>query len=301
MPRSVLRIGTRSSALALAQAETVRLAIQKIITRRNFELVPVITQGDRFSEDELAPLGGSGYFVSDIQDALAEVKIDLAVHNAADLVNEVPQQVVLAAVPARIDPREALLTRSGMAMHALTPGTRVGVSSRRQSAALQSMNRGFVPTPLCGNVDVRLRRLTAGDVDALILPVASLKRLGKEHRITEIMPIEMMTPAVGQGLLAVQCRTSDKDMRAALSQIEDVASRRAFDTERAFLSALGGDPQAPVGAIAKLDGPMIKLRGMMADESGSRVVKDFEYGDDPVKVGQALAQRLQDLMELQTA
>ncbi|GAC1421715.1 MAG: hydroxymethylbilane synthase [Actinomycetota bacterium] len=268
--------------------------IQEVITKRNFELVPVATSGDELAEDALPPLGGEGLFVDEMQAALAEGKIDLAVHHAKDLAGIVPEQVVLASVPARIDPREAFLTRSGMGMHALQPGTRIGVSSRRRAAQIMSLNRGFVATPVCGNVDIRLRRLTAGEVDALVLSVAGLKRLGKDARITEILPIDFMLPSPGQGLLAVQCRAVDKDMRAALAKIEDPGSRRAFDAERAFLLALGGDPQMPIGALAKLDGPMIKLRGFISNLSGTRIIRDSEIGDDPEKVGVALAQRMID-------
>ena len=294
MPRSVLRIGTRSSPLALAQAESVRHAIQQVITKRNFELVPMVTSGDELSENELPPLGGEGFFVDEMQSALAEGKIDLAVHHAKDLAVDVPEQIVLAAIPARIDPREAFLTRSGIGMHALQPGTRIGVSSRRRAAQVASLNRGFIGTPVCGKVDMRLRRLTAGEVDALVLSVAGLKRLGKDSRITEILPIDFLLPSPGQGSLAVQCRAVDKDMRAALAKIEDQGSRRAFDAERAFVLALGGDTQQPIGALAKLDGPMIKLRGFVSNSTGAKIIRESEIGDDPEKVGVALAQRMLD-------
>lgn len=294
MPRSVLRVGTRSSALALAQAETVRRAIGLIITKRNFELVPVVTDGDALPTSELAPLGRTGLYVDELSAALADGRIDLAVHSAKDLGVRCIDQAVLAAVPARIDPREALLTRSGIGLHALQPGTRVGASSRRRAAQIVAMSRGLIPTPIRGNLDTRLRRLTAGDVDALVLGVAGLKRLGKDQRITEILPIDSFLPSPCQGLLAVECRVGDKDMRAALGKIEDVGSRRAFDTERAFLLALGGDATQPIAALAKLDGPMVKLRGLVAAADGSIVLRDTEIGDDPVKVGRALAERMLD-------
>ncbi len=294
MPRSVLRIGTRPSALALAQAETVRRAIQEVITKRNFELVPVVTEGDREDGDYLPLVGTDGLYAAEIQQALAEGKIDLAVHNAKDLPLRSPEQVALAAVPQRLDPREALLTRRGSGLAAILPGSRVGSTSRCRSAQLLAVHGGLVPQPIGGHLDERLRGLTAGRVDALVLAVAGLKRLSKEHRISEILPIDVMLPAPGQGCLAVECRATDRDMRAALAKIEDVWTRRAFDAEREFLSTLGGDAALPIAALAKLDGPMVKLRGMIAAPDGSRVMRETEIGDDPFKVGRVLAERMLD-------
>jgi hydroxymethylbilane synthase len=291
LPRSVLRIGTRGSALALAQAESVRRLITQIITKRNFELVPITTAGDTHT-GPLPPEGGKGLFTADIQEALATAKIDLAVHSAKDLPPKPHEGVVLAAITTREDPRDGLITRSGMGFAAMQPGTTVGTSSLRRSSQLLAFNRGLVPTPIRGNVDTRLRKLSDGEIQALVLAMAGLKRLGKEARVAEIFPLDVMLPAPGQGCLAVECRANDKDMRAALAQIEDPASRRAFDTERAFLDVMGGDCNLPIGALAKLDGPMIKLRAMVAMPDGTRVIRESETGDDPVKLGEALAERL---------
>ena len=291
MPRSVLRIGTRGSALALAQAETVRKQITQVITKRNFELVPITTAGDTH-QGPLPREGAKALFVGDIEEALATSKIDLAVHSAKDLPPSTHEGVFMAAITAREDPRDGLITRSGVGFAAMQPGTTVGTSSMRRAAQLLAMNRGLIPTPMRGNVDTRLRKLSDGAVHALVLAMAGLKRLGKEGRVAEIFPSDVMLPAPGQGCLAVQCRANDKDMRAALAQIEDPASRRAFDTERAFMLAVGGDCDLPLGALAKLDGPMIKLRAMVATPDGSHVIRDSETGDDPRKVGEALAERI---------
>ena len=171
MPRSVLRVGTRGSALALAQAETIRKAVSNVITHRSFELVPVTTTGDTI-EGELPPLGGKGLFVSDIQEALASGKIDLAVHSAKDLPAKGTDGVVLAAIPKREDPRDALVTRTGAGLNSLQPGTTVGTSSMRRRTQLLALQRGLVPTPIRGNVDTRLRKLSDGEVQALVVALA---------------------------------------------------------------------------------------------------------------------------------
>lgn len=293
MPRTVLRIGTRSSALALAQAEWVRKAINTVLPRRTFELVPIITGGDE-AKEPFVRAGIKGLFVSDIQEALAEGRIDLAVHSAKDLPAETPEMVELAAVTAREDPRDALLTRQGAGLDRLEPGTTFGTSSLRRSAQLLAMGRGFVPKPIRGNVDTRLRKLTEGEVSALVIALAGLRRLGKDQRVIEVFPPERMMPAPGQGALAVECRAADKEMRASLGQIEDPAARRAYEAERALMVALGGDCALPFGALATISGDALRLRAMVATPDGKRVLRDEETGDDPIAVAAALAARMRD-------
>jgi hydroxymethylbilane synthase len=291
MPRSVLRVGTRGSALALAQAEGVRKAISQVISHRNFELVPITTTGDTH-RGPLPVIGGKGMFTTDIQEALATAKIDLAVHSAKDLPATSLDGVVLAAIPPREDPRDALITRHGGGLVKLGPGTSIGTSSLRRSVQLLSMGRGLVPTPIRGNVDTRLRKLSAGEVQALVVALAGLRRLGKDGRVAEVLPTSVMLPAPGQGALAVECRAGDKDMREALSKIEDPLARRAFEAERAFLLALGGSCNVPLGALATLDGNEIRLRGLVGTLDGSRILRDESRGTDPVAVGEALADRM---------
>lgn len=290
MPRSVLRVGTRGSALALAQAETVRKAISQVISHRNFELVPITTKGDTH-QGPLPAIGGKGLFTQDIQEALASAKIDLAVHSAKDLPTTTAEGVVLAAIPPREDPRDALITRHGGGIAKLPPGTSVGTSSLRRSVQLLSLGKGLVPTAIRGNVDTRLRKLSAGEVQALVVALAGLKRLGKDGRVAEVLPTTMMLPAPGQGALAVECRAGDKDMREALSKIEDPLARRAFEAERAFLMALGGSCNVPLGALATLDGNEIRLRGLVGTLDGQRIIRDEIRGTDPHAVGEALAER----------
>ncbi|MCA1834440.1 MAG: hydroxymethylbilane synthase [Actinomycetota bacterium] len=290
MPRTVLRIGTRSSALALAQAEMVRKAINAVLSKRTFELVPVVTSGDEAPEFRRA--GIKGLFVSDIQQALVNGKIDLAVHSAKDLPAETPEGVALAAITPREDPRDALLTRQGAGLERLEPGTTFGTSSLRRSSQLLAMGRGFVPKPIRGNVDTRLRKLTEGEVGALVVALAGLRRLGKDQRVVQVFSPEVMMPAPGQGALAVECRASDKEMRAALGEIEEPAARRAYEAERALMVALGGDCSLPLGALATITGNSIRLRGMVATLDGKHVLRDEQTGEDPIAVAQALAERM---------
>ena len=291
MPRSVLRVGTRGSALALAQAEGVRKAISQVISHRNFELVPITTAGDTH-RGPIPPVGGKGLFTEDIQEALATGKIDLAVHSAKDLPATSYEGVVLAAVPPREDPRDALITRHGGGLAKLGPGTTVGTSSLRRRVQLLALSAGLVPTPIRGNVDTRLRKLSAGEVQALVVALAGLRRLGKDGRVAEILSTSVMLPAPGQGALAVECRAGDKDMREALGKIEDPLARRAFETERAFLLALGGSCNVPLGALATLDGNTIKLRGLVGTLDGSRILRDELTGTDPAEVGNGMADRM---------
>jgi hydroxymethylbilane synthase len=290
MPRSVLRIGTRGSALALAQAETVRREVSQIITKRNFELVPMTTSGDTAATE--GAVANKAMFVSEIQQALLEKKIDLAVHSAKDLPAQTPEGLVLASVPSREDPRDALVTRTGAVLSQLQPGTTVGTSAARRRAQLLALGRGFDVVPVRGNVDTRLRKLSEGEVQALVVALAGLRRLGRENRVAEILPIDVMLPAPGQGALVVECRAGDRDMRAALGQIEDPAARTTFEAERSFLIAMGGDCNIPLGALAEIIDSRVRLRGLVASPDGRRLHIDQVEGDDAEKAGLLLAERM---------
>jgi hydroxymethylbilane synthase len=294
MPRSVLRVGTRGSALALAQAESIRKAVSQVITHRSFELVPITTAGDSI-EGELPALGGKGLFVTDIQEALATGKIDLAVHSAKDLPVNGTDGVVLAAVPKREDPRDALLTRTGAGLNSLQPGTSVGTSSLRRRVQLLALQKGLVPTPIRGNVDTRLRKLSDGEVSALVVALAGLKRLNRADRVAEILPITTMLPAPGQGALAVECRSNDKMMRGALAQLDDPIARAQLDAERSFMISLGGDCNLPLGALAEADGEKVRIRGLVGSMDGKTILQDQIEGEDPEKTGIELADRLRAL------
>jgi hydroxymethylbilane synthase len=258
--RPALRIGTRGSELALVQARWVaeRLAGVGVPT----ELVIMRTEGDDRAPDTA---WGEGAFVTAIERALLEARIDLAVHSAKDVPTEEDARLVIAAFPPREDPRDSLVCRErGGTLATLPRGARVGTDSPRRTAFLSSVRPDLRLHPLHGNVDTRLRKLDAGESDALVLAVAGLTRLGRADRIDDILPPELAAPAPGQGALAIQVRTDDAFARAAVGRLDDADARAAVESERAFLRATGGGCRSPIGALATVDDDRLTLRAAAA-------------------------------------
>lgn len=289
MGERILRIGARSSALAQIQASLVRDAIVGL-TDQAVE-VTAITTAD---SPRALPGGMKGAFVVEIQQALIRGEIDCAVHSAKDLPVATPAEIALAAIGPREDPRDALVTRPGVTWESLPAGANIGTSSLRRIAQLRALGRGFAPTPLRGNVDTRIRRLDDGDVDALVVALAGVRRLGREDRVTHVFSPDVMLPPPGQGSLAIECRAGDESLRGLLGQIEDDMARRAYECERALMVALGGDCALPLGALATIVEDQFFLRAMVATLDGARVLRDEERGADPVSVAHALAQRMRE-------
>jgi len=242
-----IRIGTRGSALALAQTGTVATLLEQ--AGATVELVTIVTPGDRSS----APIAeiGVGVFTSALRDALADGTIDVAVHSYKDLPTKPDPRLSLAAVPPRADPRDALVARDSLTLGELPPGSRVGTGSPRRAAQLQALGLGLEIVPIRGNVDTRIRKVTDGEFDAVVLARAGLARLGREDEITEVLDPIQMLPAPAQGALAVECRVDDVDTEHLLqSTMDDEATRFAVAAERAMLAALEAGCNAPVGALA---------------------------------------------------
>jgi hydroxymethylbilane synthase len=242
-----IRIGTRGSALALAQSGTVADALEKQGTK--VELVTVVTPGDRSS----APIAeiGIGVFTSALRDALADGTVDVAVHSYKDLPTKPDPRLSLAAVPPRADPRDALVARNGLTLGELPPGSRVGTGSPRRAAQIQALGLGLAIIPIRGNVDTRIRKVSDGELDAVVLARAGLARLGRLGEITEVLDPIQVLPAPAQGALAVECRVDDMDTEHLLQSIvDDEATRYAVAAERAMLAALEAGCSAPVGALA---------------------------------------------------
>lgn len=243
----LIRIGTRGSALALAQTGIVADALEKAGAKT--ELVTVVTPGDRSS----APIAeiGIGVFTSALRDALADGTVDVAVHSYKDLPTKPDPRLSLAAVPPRADPRDALVARDGLTLGELPPGSRVGTGSPRRAAQLQALGLGLSVVPIRGNVDTRIRKVASGEVDGVVLARAGLARLGRLDEITEVLEPIQMLPAPAQGALAVECRVDDMDTEHLLQSIvDDDATRYAVAAERAMLAALEAGCSAPVGALA---------------------------------------------------
>ncbi|HSO30508.1 MAG TPA: hydroxymethylbilane synthase [Candidatus Sulfomarinibacteraceae bacterium] len=259
-PATRLRLGTRGSALAIAQSSTVADALRAHGVE--VELVTVRTVGDDRPPDTA---WGEGAFVGALEAALLEGTVDLAVHSAKDVPTTEHPRLTIGAYPLRADPRDALVGREpGMTLDRLPRGARVGTDSPRRTAFLRAIRPDLTVHPLHGNVDTRLRRLDEGSTDALVLAVAGLTRLGRADRIGQVLDVEMVPPAPGQGALAIQCRAGDNATRAWLARLDDPATRSAVETEREFLRATGGGCRAPIGALGRIEGDEVVLHGATA-------------------------------------
>jgi hydroxymethylbilane synthase len=310
---STLRLGTRASALARTQSQAVADAITAA-TGTPVELVPIVTEGDT-SSAAIAQLGGTGVFVAAIRRALLEGSIDVAVHSYKDLPTAPEPGLILAAVPGREDPRDALVARNGLTLGQLPRGSRVGTGAPRRAAQLRALGLGLDVVPIRGNVDTRLGRVAGGsgdgDLDAVVLARAGLARLGRLDVITETLDPLQMLPAPAQGALAVECRTSDARTRELVGRLEDQNVRACVRAERSTLAALEAGCSAPVAAYAEIadgeDGPELFLRASVTAIDGSDAVRDSVSGRpaDAAALGRSLAAALLDrgaaaLMAVQT-
>ncbi len=280
-----LRAATRGSRLARLQTDLVAemLGIE-------VRTVVVDTQGDRQTDVPIWELGGRGVFVKEVQAAVLAGRADFAVHSAKDLPSSTPEGLTLASVPERGDPRDALV---GERFDALPPGARIGTGSVRRRAQLAWLRPDLTFGGLRGNMETRLSK--AEGFAAIVVAAAALDRLGRSSEVTEMLGVEVMVPQVGQGALAIECRAGDDDTLAALSAIEHEPSRRAVDTERAWLAEVGGGCDLPVGAHATVDpSGRITLTAMVGTPDGRVMLRDTDEGDDPVDLGQRLARHLLD-------
>jgi hydroxymethylbilane synthase len=293
----VIRLGTRGSALALAQSQQVADAL--VTAGHEVELVVITTQGD-VSSLAIAQIGGTGVFVTALRDALLAGEIDLAVHSYKDLPTASVPGLVIAAVPPRQDARDALVARDGLTLGELPAGARIGTGSPRRTAQLLALGMGHEVVPVRGNVDTRLGLVQRGELDAVVLARAGLARLGRLDEITETLDPLQVLPAPAQGALALECR-EDSATAEAVSVLDHADSRVTVVAERALLAALEAGCTAPVGALADLalgdDGPELFLRGLVAALDGSDAVRLSATGDpaDAVVIGKRLAADLLDL------
>lgn len=261
-------VATRKSQLALAQA---RAWMRHLEARAGVtaEELHVTTTGDRVQDVPLASIGGKGLFIKEIEEALLEGRADIAVHSLKDVPAELAPSLVIGCIPEREDPRDVVVTRTGVPLAALPPGSRVGTSSLRRATMLRLLRPDLVIVPLRGNVDTRLRRCAEGTVDAIVLAAAGLRRLGLGDRATELLEPSRCLPAVGQGALAIECRASDMETRSLLGLLTHPETARAVSAERGVLSAVDGSCQVPVAAYAVREGDAFLLRAMLAKADGS--------------------------------
>ncbi|GGL33073.1 hydroxymethylbilane synthase [Phycicoccus endophyticus] len=293
---SALRLGTRRSALARTQSTWVAERLRAL--GHDVELVEVTTDGDRDRTTPLASLGGTGVFVSALREALAAGEVDLAVHSLKDLPTAADPRVEVAAVPVREDVRDALVARDGLTLGQLPAGATVGTGSPRRRAQLAALGLGLQLTELRGNVDTRLRAVSEGRLDAVVLAAAGLRRLGRAAEVTELLDPLQVLPAPGQGALAVEVRRGTEDVRAAVATLEDAEARACVTAERALLGELEAGCSAPVGALAEVvegvDGPELSLRAVVAAPDGSADLRRSLTGDPAAaaELGRRLARLL---------
>ena len=275
-----LRIGTRGSAMALFQAGLVRdrLAAAHPDLAAAIEIVPIRTSGDREQRRRLAEIGGKGLFTKEIEEALIARRIDLAVHSLKDVETWLPPGLVIACVLPRDDPREAFLSPHAASLAELRQGAVVGTASLRRQAQLLRRRPDLAVVPLRGNVDTRMKKLAAGEIEATILALCGLQRLGQAAAAAEILPPEAMLPAIGQGTLAIECRSEDAGLRERLLTLHDPASGAAAAAERAMLAALDGSCRTPIGGLAEILGGRLAIKGAVWKPDGSVEIRGERSG-----------------------
>jgi len=289
-----LIIGTRGSALAIGQAEWVQSRLCELQPGLLVSLKRIKTTGDRILDSPLAMIGGKGLFVKEIEEALARGEIDLAVHSMKDVPTSLPVGMEILSIPAREDPRDALISRDGVSLEKLRKGARIGTSSLRRQAQMLNARPDFQVSILRGNVDTRLRKLDAGEYDAILLAAAGIRRLGLEQRITEFLSYDVCLPAISQGALGLEGRADDRFVRELVLWLEDPSTRMAVTAERGFLERLEGGCQVPIAAHATVGDQTMTLRGLIASVDGHRLIQGSSEGPigDAKKIGVALAERL---------
>ncbi|MGN7468410.1 hydroxymethylbilane synthase [Brevibacillus sp. SAFN-007a] len=287
------RVGTRRSKLALTQTNWVIEKLKALAPQAEFELHEIVTKGDRILDVTLSKVGGKGLFVKEIEQSLYEKETDFAVHSLKDMPAELPEGLVIGAIPKRVDPRDVLLSPDGKTLDELKEGALIGTSSLRRSAQILAYRPDVQIESLRGNIDTRIRKLEEGNFDAIILAAAGLARVHYEGHISQFLPVEISLPAVGQGALAIECRADDEETLALLKQLDDEPTRLAVTAERSFLHKLQGGCQVPIGAYAIVgEDKQITLTGMVGSPDGKQMFKQTATGHDPLALGVQVAEAL---------
>jgi hydroxymethylbilane synthase len=289
-----IKIGTRGSKLALWQANWVKSALNQKFPRLTIELDIIKTQGDKILDVPLALVGGKGLFVKEIEQALMDRRVDLAVHSMKDMPAEIPQGLCIGAIPRRENPSDVLISRNKLKFSKLASDSVIGTSSLRRGAQLRHIRNDIAIKPLRGNLDTRLRKLETEDMDAIVVAAAGVKRLDFENRITEYLDEKVMLPAVGQGALCIEIRQNDPSVSEMISTLDDSRTRTIVSGERAFLNRLEGGCQIPIAGHGRIEDNRYRLTGLVADVDGSRIIKDIIEGpaEASEQIGIELAERL---------
>ncbi|SDI58558.1 hydroxymethylbilane synthase [Natribacillus halophilus] len=287
-------IGTRKSNLALKQAEWVKQKLEGLGLPYRFELKKIVTRGDQILDVTLSKVGGKALFVKEIEKALENGEIDLAVHSMKDIPSEIPDGFAIGAVSEREDPRDALISESGHTLHELPAGSIIGTSSLRRQAQILAARPDVEVKWIRGNIETRMRKMKEEDFDAIVLAAAGLSRMGwSDEVVTEYLHPEDSLPSVGQGALGIECRAEDNDILQLLTHIHDERVARTVQAERAFLKNVEGSCQVPVaGHATLLEGNDISLRALVASPDGRTLLQDEVTGVDPEHIGKTVAANL---------
>jgi hydroxymethylbilane synthase len=293
-PERVIVVGSRGSRLALRQTELVLAGLRRRFPGRGFQVEEVRTTGDRRPDTPLAAIGGQGVFVKELETALRARRVDLAVHSLKDVPSEVGRGLVLAAVTERGDVRDAVVSREHRRLAELPAGSRVGTGSLRRAVQVRALRPDLQVVELRGNVDTRLRKVEEGLVDAAILAAAGLARLGYLERAAELLDTDTMLPAIGQGALTLEARADDAEVIETASSLDHRDTRLATAAERSFLARLGGGCRLPIAALGIVQGDSLRLRGLIADAEGRRLLRGEVAGptSHAEALGAALAEQL---------
>ncbi|MBB5172649.1 hydroxymethylbilane synthase [Texcoconibacillus texcoconensis] len=287
-------IGSRKSNLALTQTEWVINELRSLDVPYEFEVKEIVTKGDKILDVTLSKVGGKGLFVKEIEQAMYDGEIDMAVHSMKDLPSEIAEGLVVASVPRRVDPRDAFISNSGQGLMDLPEGSVVGTSSLRRSAQVLAQRPDLEIKWIRGNIDTRYRKLTDGEFDAIVLAAAGLERVGWDKGIvSEFLAPTLSLPAVGQGALGIECREDDEEIRQLLAKINHGETARTVEAERSFLHAVEGSCQVPVGGYAMLtDDNQISLTALIASPDGKTIFKEQKTGENPKELGEEIAHTL---------
>ena len=292
--RNSIVVGTRGSALALAQTKQIVQKLKELESSLSFEIAEIKTKGDSIRDSGQSLLDNKRLFTKEIEESLIHKEIRVAVHSMKDLTTDLPTGLKIAAVPQRSDHRDALISRDKRKFEELSGGARVGTSSPRRRTQLLAARNDLRILAMHGNVDTRLRKLDAGEYEAIIVAAAGLARLGMQKRATELLSTRIMLPAIGQGALAVETREDDEEMVELLSRINHEPTYRAVEAERAFAKKLGANCQTPIAAFATAHERKLRIDGMVASSDGRMLLRTQLTSDksDPRKVGEELAESL---------
>jgi len=289
-----LKIGTRGSQLALYQANWVRDQLLRTHADLTVTLDKIKTTGDKIQDAPLAKIGGKGLFVKEIEEALLQKRIDLAVHSIKDVPTEFPEGLHLAAITKREDPRDVFISRDKTPLKDLPKGAKIGTSSLRRQAQLLHLRSDLEMIPLRGNLDTRLKKLWSMNLDGIVLALAGVKRLGLEEKITEIIPVEISLPAIGQGALGIETRVDDEEVEKRIHFLNDPVTAIAVSGERAFLKKLEGGCQVPVAAFGQTEEAMLRLDGLVGTVDGRRLIRHHLEG--PSEKAESLGTELAEIL-----